>query len=414
MMNDNKLAEYCPICREVFNDPIMISDGFCYCRDCISKWVDGCKQWTSPLTNRLHYGWALLTQDLLRAGASLEYHRRCLDALSPLERFKEVPFSFFGQTPLGTPEQCASLVHDKTVLSFVRRDSPQWHPAFLDVCWRSKSLDKFPPDCVLTFCSFEKHSEQAFVQREVVRALLEAYGRIYRACPSAQNRAALLECRAHYIWRLQQLDAIYVPQGRAPGDCALLFTRAPYTSPSSNYSYWSARSGACMSLPRLPAHKSCLQEPTQCDISLHSLQNSCGAIYRSQVCVEMDEKHLWRSRKGPAPPCFPDSFTDSISVASTDSTEATSVSSDTTSSDSQKSECVQAAAIPRNVTCHEERVCALPEGFEYILRVKEEDEIEDSSGTLAEIDHILVAKMLGRRKRNVSPLRHAKKRKSAP
>ena len=368
----------------------------CYCRECIAEWVSGRKEWKSPLTNRTHYGYALLAQDLLRAGASLEYHRNMIHTLPPIERFKMIPYAFFGFVPLCTSEECASVLEDKSVLALVRRDSPHWHSAFLEVCWRAKALERYPADCVIEFCRHEQRSEEPFVQREIVRALLEACGSKYKTAPLRKLRAALLECRAHYIWRLQQVDAIFVPPERAPGASALLLVRNSYTPPSSNCSHWSSRSGACMSLPRLPAYKSCLQEPTQCDITLKS---SCGATYRSQIIVGMEEKSIWRRRRGP-PLCFPESSGDAASVASSDSTEAISVSSDAlSSSDSQAESSSEVTTKSEKMTSHEESVWILPEGFEYIPRVKKEDEIQDTSGTLAEIDHLLVSEMLGKRTR---------------
>ena len=385
----------------------MCSDGFCYCRECISEWVSGRREWTSPLTNRIHYGSALLARDLLRAGVSLEYHRSMIRTLSPIEQLKTIPCAFFGSVPLCTSEECASVLEDKHVLSFVRRESPRWHSAFLELCWRAKALERYPSDCVIEFCRFEQRSEGAFVQREVVRALLEACGLRYKTSPLRRLRAALMECRSHYIWRLQQVDAIFVPQERAPGNRSLLLVRNPYTQPSSDISLWSSQSGACMSLPRLPAYKSCLQEPIQCNITL---QSSCGATYRSHCRVDVEEKRLWRRRRGPPPPCFPDSSGDAASVASSDSTEAISVSSDALSSDTQSSESALEATPPETITTHEEPVWILPEGFEYIPRVQHEDEIEDTSGTLAEIDHLLVSEMVGQRRRGAFSSQSANKR----
>lgn len=394
-------AEYCPICKEVFRDPIMCSDGFCYCRECISEWVKGNKKWTSPLTNCAHYGTALLTQDLLRAGVSLQYHRDRIRSMPVLERFKNMPYNFFGINPLCTTEDCASIIGDKSIIKLVRREKPKWHSAFLDLCWRANALQKFPADCVIDFCRYERNSKSPFVQREIIRRLLHLSGERYKHLPNQNLKDALLECRYHYIWRLQQIDAVYVPDDRSPTLTSLVLVRHSYMPVSANYTHWISTTGACLFLPRLPAHKSCLQEPMYCEIAAATT----GSTYKSQCEAALDKRILWRRRRGPPATCFPDSSGDTVSTSSTASTdEGSSTVTESYSSNSDEDENYDKLSI------HEEGIWILPEGFEYVPRVKTEDEAHDTSGVLADIDNILVTHMNGKRKHDMASSCRSKRR----
>lgn len=406
-------AETCSICRDTFYDPVMAADGFCYCRNCIGVWVNGRWDWTSPLTNRLHSGPALLAPDLLRAGASLTHHREQFKQLSTLLMFQSSPYAFFGESPISTAEDCAVMLADKSVFSFVRQSPPIWTCVLLDVCWRANKLDKFPIDRMFDFCNYEKRSEIPLVQREVIRSMLEMQAARYKRSPSRRERAALLQCRSHFIWREQQVDAIYVPSGRVPTGNSLLMIRSARMCPLSlSHHLWTDASGASLSLPRLHPHMQCFSEASHCKINLPPSPTR-EIVYRSQCIVEPQGSALWRRRRQPPAPSFPDSGSETSSAPNPDSSDASSLMSTEASLTEATSTTPESSQqIRENLSIFEQAVWVVPQGFEYVPRVKTEHEAKDAHGTLARIDNILVTEMIGKRNRGgEGPLLQPKRRR---
>lgn len=363
--------EHCPICQDVFDDPIMCADSFCYCRHCIGDWVRGCREWTSPLTNLLHHGPALLTADLGRAALAREARRAAIAAL-PLEgRFLRSSFALFGVEALVTPEGCKALLAEEALLGLVRQERSRLAAPYLELCWRVCRLDRFPLDLVAPLCDADLRGPQPFVQRTVLAKLLVDLGGRYSNEPSPKLQHTTLLLRDHYKWRLRQVDAIWLPRRRSPIDRDQLFHRASHSATGLR---WHSQD-ADLQMPTHDLMYTCLTENS--DVELLPRRTGSMTVYRSRQRVTLQRQRLWVKRRGNEVPPFPDSVD----------------SSSDSSSDDEVSKSDGALSI------WERPLCCLPDGLEYVPRVSDEDGLMDEEGALATVNEQLLSRMLKRRSR---------------
>ena len=427
-------GEECPICRDVFNDPVMCADGFCYCRACVATWVGYRREWTSPLTNCTHFGPALLTPDLIRAGSAKGHLRAQVREMEGVERLLRTAFARFGLAPLCTAKDCADLIEDSTYLALARAGAATnryWLP-YLELCWRAGRMDAFPGDFVRHLCLHDRSGSECFLQRHVICVLLSVLAMRYQSSPTIANQNATILGREHYKWRLEQVDAIYVPTGRAPGPNPHLLLRASLSSEMGEVTTWKGKDGAVLHVPTAALTDLCTTETAEVELAP---KRGSSTIYRSRAPVRLQGSRLWARRRGPASPPFPEysglsPSAESVSSESSEST-ASSSSSDTSEAEEEPApEPAHAAAPPPPATpppelsidaavrdggalsVWEVPLRALPDGFEYVCRVADSDSALDEGGTLALANETLLTGLLqkkGRRPETL-PTRRTKRR----
>jgi len=365
----------------------------------------GRRQWTSPLTNATHFGSALLTPDFLRAGACREFHQRAVRLLEdPWDRFLCTARARFGLHALCTASDCAELTGHSVVLARVRAESPLWSTALLEVCWRAGRLDAYPADLVVALCDKEQRSDGgAFVQREVWGALLALSALRYLDAPCDSLSEILIRCRAHYMWRLEQVDAVHVPSTRAPNGTPLLLLRASYVSEAENANcLWADHAnGFKLRVPSLTDDTACL---TECLHSVITSKSGAESHYRSRVAVGLSGPRLWIRRRLPHSVA---SFVARSNRGRDDASISTTASSPTSDTETDPDPEPNAALGGVNsarcwldtLSILEKPALHLPEGFEYVSRVKDEDAAPDEEGALAHANEAIVTGVLNKRQR---------------
>ena len=365
--------EQCAICHDVFDDPVMCADGYCFCRACIGTWVDSRRTWTSPLTNQEHTGPALLVPDCLRAGASREYHRAAVSALPVWERFLRTAYARFGASPLCAADRgCAALLADEVVLARVRAEQPRWCNALLEIAWRCCRMQDYPQDLVEPLCDFEQMGKEPFIQREVWRQLLYTLTVAYSESANPETERALLVCRAHFKWRLERVDAVYAPQSRTSMETDDTFLREPLELEA--YVSWKSKSGATLHVPVVNPSWVCDSEDSKVDLFVPGVL--APLVYRSRVEVKLRGASLWRRRRGPTLP-FPD---------------------ETGSSTSEAEEEPEPLKKSWTLCIYEQPLLTLPEGFRYVPCLAGENPATDATGTLDIANDLLVTGLQKKRR----------------
>jgi hypothetical protein len=344
----------CAICQDVLVDPVLAGDGYPYCRICIGKWAQGRREWTSPLTARVHYGDALLSPDYLRAGDAREALRARVKALPPWQRLQRTAEARFGAAPLCSPSECAELLK----LNFRMSERPDAWPWLLEVCWRAERLSSFPSAGVLALCEREKQPVP-LLQRCVWQRLLDLCADRYR--DAASERRTLLACREHFVWRLAHCDAVWAPGCRVPLAKPLLLLREAWCEGGATE--WRSRCGARFRISSRAPRFVCYSELE--DAQLH-LPRGQMQFYRSREPVPLRGERLHARRREPA------------------------ADSDSETVDSSESENEDELSVL------ESPLRALPEGFQYLPRALPDACPSDEQGALARVNELLVLRMLKR------------------
>ena len=411
--------EFCAICREVFDDPVVCGDGYCYCRQCISAWVANKREWRSPCTNERICGAALLTPDRLRACVAREYRREMLKSLGWTPLVTSVAVARFGADPLATPEECARVARDPRLSRILRWGASGAH-TYLEICWRAGDVDRFPRALVGSLCMSDRHGPYPFVQRGVLAALLRSCARSYQTDRCALNETATVILKVHYEWRLAQADGIFVsPEKRGPIYGGLYYRAPLQDAMHSRWLQFQTVAGAEMRVPLLNLVEACANEQDDTTIS----RDGSLAFFTSRLPVALKGPALLAARRAPAPSVFPDSTGVAEIVDSSDS------DSDSDSDDEEGSREAAAADVPvgqeRDGTsteacppeespgtcgraaatllkeaqlCIWERpVASVPRGFEYVPRVRGEDELKDTEQHVASANAALVTGLLAKR-----------------
>jgi hypothetical protein len=366
--------ERCAICHDVFDDPVMCADGYCFCRGCIGTWVDSRRTWTSPLTNQTHTGPALMVPDCLRAGASREFHRAAVAALPLWERFLRTAYARFGASPLCAPDrECIALLANEAVLARVRAERPAWCGALLELCWRCCQIEAYPQDLVEPLCELEQTGRDPFIQREVWRQVLHALTVAYSASGEPETERALLACRAHFKWRLERTDGVFAPLSRTELEADEIFLREPLELEGSVT--WRSKCGATLRIPSVKPSWVCESEDHRVELSA---PGALGAVvFRSRVEVKLRGAAVWRLRRGPTLP-FPDETGSSTSEAEEEPDPPT--------------------MFLGTLSVYEQTLPTLPEGFRYVPCPGGEHQATDATGTLDIANDLLVTGLQKRRR----------------
>ena len=396
----------CAICQDAPNDPIMCSDGYCYCRICIAQWVGLRREWTSPLTGRVHYGPALLTPDFIRAGVARERLRGYVLTLEPWHRFTRTALARFGLGALCSPTACAAVLSEPTLEEslMAREASGGWWLLHLELCWRTSNLSAFPAHALKNLMQWDRNENGPLIQRRVWEGLVAIAANRFYKTPDVANRNIAFACRQHFAWRLQQVDAVYVRANRAPGRAALLLLRESWADGAGGLLLWRAVGGARLRVPVRPRAMTC---STELDDSELIPAHGETQWYGSRVPVSWRGGRLWTRRRGRAEPPFPDhdGTEDPSTARATESTRSTTASSESdedefTVSSSSSSVPPEEASLLKllrgddHLSVCEKALESLPDGFEYVPRVQDCDAAQDTNGTLAQVNEALVSGLL--------------------
>jgi hypothetical protein len=185
-----------------------------------------------------------------------------------------------------------------------------------------------------------------------------------------------------------------------------LLLREPQT-PDSDCTLWKSLMGSKLRVPSLdPAWVCVSEDPT---VEFTAPGSPTPVPYRSRVAIRLQGSSLWKRRRGPSPPPFPDA-----------SGLSTPTPRDETEEESEEREAEESAETAERQGCapsalaelhqamssgtlsiYEQALAALPESFKYVPRVKGEDAAADQTGTLDLANDVLVSGMMYKKRRLV-------------
>ena len=407
-------SEKCAICQDIYNDPCMTSDGYCYCRKCIAHWVKGKDVWRSPLLNMDIHGEAMLIPDRLRACRAKTLRREHISKLPWISRFIRTATERFGERPLATPEQCLQILEDSSI-----RKVGQWGDAcshiLLELCWLANDLEKYPGFMVAKLCRSDRKGPQPFIVRKVLEDLLLILVKRFESDPTYGNECVARICRDHLTWRYKQIDAIWIPSQRRNGVYESLFKRsASNSSEPFCIEFIGATGKNRLKVNTLNDDEACIHELTET-----ALYNDFGEqrSYRSNVPVLLKGLRLWTKRRGypPVLETFPDNTVEIDSDQSdvdeeseTQNTEEIQEDSDNMTIERKIEESLKTAKL----SIWEKNLDFLPIGFEYVPRVREEDELSAETELPEIINKLFLNGFLKRSVPTVSWLRRNRRRTS--
>lgn len=206
-------SSQCNICLDVWDDPVVCSDGYAYCRDCISKWIGKNETWKSPRNNQWYDSVeAIRGSDSERALQSLAFKQTIIPSLSCLREKAEqaAQLAHFGK-PVVTPATCRDILSELirqskvgTVDSFV----------LLDLAYRSGSWGIISPGAVLDIIKRDENSRDApLVDLGVLLATLHAF----TANTTTRHRHSVAAALESHLWvRAGMIDSVRIPADRHP------------------------------------------------------------------------------------------------------------------------------------------------------------------------------------------------------
>ena len=355
-----------------------------------------------------------MTPDRLRAGAAREHRREALKSLPWTPLVIGVAAARFGDEPLATPDECAHMAHDSRMLRILRWGTSGAH-IILEICWRGGCVDRFPRALVCTLCISDRHGPYPFVQRGVLAALLRSCARSYQGDHCLLNETATVALRDHYCWRLAQADGVFVsPERRGPSHSGL-YCRAPLQD--ALHPRWlllQDGTGAELRVPLLSSADACATEQDDTTIT----RGESVAFFTSRLPVTLKGRALQAARRAPAPSVFPDYTGEAEIVDSSDSDsdddeegagdiagvsavqERDSGNTEALSPEESPSTAARTAAAQlkeAQLAIWERPLAGLPRGFEYVSRVREEDELKDTEQHVATANAALVTGLLAKR-----------------
>ena len=405
-MRTTGTEEKCPICQEEYNDPVVCADGYSYCRHCISEWIKNSDEWKSPLTGQMMKRPALLVPDRLRAGRARSARRYAVRSLPCFQRLFWAAVSKCGQEPLFSSSDCKAILtavlrHPRLTTAF-----PAVCYAVLELCWRCNHLALYPTRLVPSLLQEERNNKWPFVQRGIIRDLLQALADRFKTTPTDDMENVVIACRDHYKWRMEQVDGIFaLPKRRL--DVGPIFLRPDLLADHVGSALkFTSGDAATFIMPCVSDTSRCITEDGDFTIT-----SSNGNIrwFTSRRSVPLKEERLWVARRGSAPLAFPD-----YDGLSTDSSSEESSDDDDDADNQQACPTVQngtheskekAGALDLGphlsrctLTILEQPVSALPWGFEYVPCVRAEDRATGGDNFLAEVDEALVTGFISRKR----------------
>ena len=216
----------CPICHDIFVDPVICSDGFSYCRTCIGEWVELCVKdmnstWKSPRTNQTHkFPAILVTNKELQLVCNQHIF---LKISRPIESFEVLQLEMRATTWRNSrPVAPKSMIDDilKRLHTFNIKKLGR-HQLFIPGLFSAASfyhLNNFICDKLYTFISYlinsEKGSECAtlylpFLHLSFFFNLLDSQiAFLEKSCNKYKCMKLVNQLLDHIAWRLTHLDEI--------------------------------------------------------------------------------------------------------------------------------------------------------------------------------------------------------------
>ena len=291
----------CVICHQLYKEPVLARDGFCYCRSCILSWVDSVDRWISPLSNEYFEGWPVLREDVERA--CLVQQAR-LDELRLLPADEALPLALeetYNGRPAAPPDVCSRLLSELACLT------PHEE---LELAHRAGLLENLSSERIVDVCARDRRCVRVpLLEMSVVLALLREAS---RRCRSDRDSSPLLEVREHFCWRSGFSDAVEIPASRVSREGFsgtylrtweqrdvryLIFEKAGQPAARLKVPLRSNRDRG-VAEDRLHTHVEF------CDTEIFGGEHTLFASESEEGLPPADE--VWRARRGPLPP-FPDS-----------------------------------------------------------------------------------------------------------
>jgi len=220
----------CPICRDFYDDAVLVRDGFAYCRACILQWAGyGLKDWRSPRTNESIGGHPVLRTDVERNCAAKALRKKEL-LENPNLQDEECILRALDATHCGAP-----LLEKSDCDQFL------WHPviltspyAHLAIAYRAGSMESLPSQIIHEVCRLDRRAVRVpLLDMEIVTTLLREAVR--RCALFDEDDVVLLKrVKEHFHWRGKARDAIEVPAERTALEKLVGFYYRDWTSVDHN------------------------------------------------------------------------------------------------------------------------------------------------------------------------------------
>ena len=365
------------------------------------------------MTGESHTGVALLAPDRARACQSRENMRQAVRELTGWARFVRTASARFGYDELCSAEDCAAVCRDADVQKLLRPCKGPWLYLSLETHWRGACLDEFPSSGVLPLIDLDRNGPLPFIQRQIWAVFTSILSRRFQNEPSVCNEKAALGSLNHYAWRLEQVDAVWVPQSRNSSRVPQLCMRAGLQDSRSYGLKWRATGGDILTVPNQEPLEVCSTETL--DVVLESEITGHLQWYSSRTPVHLQGAKLWQKRRAEAV-VFPDydgssstttgvgdppSAVESSSSDEEDATGAVSQPCPDATGTIERSALEATPAIPGNLSIMEHALVSLPDGFRYVPRILDGDAAGDDIAAIASANACIVAGFVARSGRRV-------------
>ena len=314
----------------------------------MGQWVGGRRRWKSPLTGENHTGSALLAQDRVRAGSAREALRQSVRELTDWSRFVRTATARFGCEGLCSQEECAAICSDEGVRNSLLHCKGPWLYLSFETHWRGCCLADFPTASVVPLCDMDRRGPLPFIQRHIWAALLATLSRRFQVEPTVSNEKAALMCRDHYVWRLGQVDGVWIPEVRNASRLPQLCMRVSLQDSRSASLKWVSASGETLTVPNQNDVEVCATESIETQLEA---PYGHPQWYGSRVAVGIAGARLWRKRRAEASVPFPD-YDGTSTLSQISSTDDSTLSADSSSSDDEEPT-VDASGVTEHEEAHE-------------------------------------------------------------
>ena len=303
-----EIESRCPICKDFYEDAVLVRDGFAYCRACIVQWAGhGERRWKSPRTNEFFEGHPVLCRDMERNSAAKALRKEELLAAmtEDVDVLNALDASHCG-VPLLEKADCERLLWHSVLLT-----SPYVH---LSIALRAGAFEDLPSDVLRDVCRLDRRAVCVpLLEMAVVVALVRE---VVRRCEEGHENLALLrEMKTHLTWRSELRDAVEVPLVRTTSEAfaglyhrswkasdgpSVLFVKGDGVAATRHYLDVSLLNGSSRGASEAPV-RTCIYA----DASFMT-DSECvaQAIYSSEAPLRRDALY-WHARRGSLP--FPDS-----------------------------------------------------------------------------------------------------------
>lgn len=297
---DEPQNDECIICRSYYRDPYFCSDGWSYCKECITKWTNTSGiPWKSPFTNKLIYSSPLLVRDEKRHCLSLEH----------LHYQLSVELSHCSMK--GALRVCADLglaITENEIYDVLCCCMQSTETMTVDEFWIAVSICQSLPDCILSVIArsgltlWDALKEDLSSSR---RPLVEmtTLTLLTRCACEAANFEFALPLLSHLCRRSAFCDAIAIPPQQPKSRYEGRYERCTHSMSSEATVFVNSRTAAHLTIPH--------------DGSPATVQTTTGERFvfparKGTLPFNTD----WVARRGPgATTVFPDNSCDEGTVS---------------------------------------------------------------------------------------------------